>query len=285
MVIYLSLPRDFSYQQADVGEQEPCGSTGDCCFEILGEAAAPAEPGEGSLDDPSAGQEFKSFRGVGAFYDLDVPFPDLFEASLQFRACIAAIGEDMLQQRIFLADGFEYAGRTIAILNIGRMDNKPDEVPERIGDDMPFAALDFLARIEPARPARLGRFHRLAIDQARAWRCRAPSLVPRHCDQRLVDACQRTIPAEAVKIRLHRREGCELPGELPPLAASGQHVDNCFNNHAQRYRARPPPSRRRRHERRDQSPFGISQIACIAKIIPAVSPPSGFLDRHFSNDK
>jgi hypothetical protein len=64
MVVCLTFACDFSYQQADVGEQEPCGSTGDCRLEILGEAAASAEPGEGSLDNPSAGQEFKPFCGI-----------------------------------------------------------------------------------------------------------------------------------------------------------------------------------------------------------------------------
>ena len=82
----------------------------ECCLEILGETAASAEPGEGSLDDPSAGQEFKTFRGVGALYDLYGPFSDFFQASFQFRPSIAAIGEDMPQPRVFSADGFEHGG-------------------------------------------------------------------------------------------------------------------------------------------------------------------------------
>ncbi len=67
-----------------MGEQHPCDFTGDSCFEILGEAAA-AELGKGSLDDPSTGQELKSFCGVRALYDLHGPLPDFFEASFQFR--------------------------------------------------------------------------------------------------------------------------------------------------------------------------------------------------------
>ena len=134
MVAILTLACDFSCEQADVGEHEPCGGTGDCCLEVLGEAAASAEPGEGPLDNPSAGQEFKSFCGIGALYDLDRPFPDLLEASLQLGPGIATIGEDMPQRGIFLADGLEHSGRAIAILNIGGMDHKPNEVPERIGD-------------------------------------------------------------------------------------------------------------------------------------------------------
>ncbi len=297
MVMLLTFSRNFSCKQADMGEQDPGGCTGDCCLEILGETAASAEPGEGSLDAlpqpstglrrrnlccfrPSAGQEFKSFRGVGAFYDLYGPFPDFFEAPFQFRPSIAAIGEDMPQGRVFPADGFEHGGCAIAVLNIGGMDNEPDEVPERIGDDMSFASLDLLTRIKPTWPARLGRFHRLAIDHARGGRYRASSPFPRHRNQGLVDACERAVTAEAVEICLYRCKRCELPGDLPPLTASRQHVENRFNNHAQRYRAWPSAGRRCRHKRRDQRPFSIGKVACIAQLITAVLPPSGFSPGH-----
>ena len=160
------------------------------------------------------------------------------------------------------------------------MDNKTDQVPERIGDDVPLAALDLLPRIKPARPARLGCFHRLAVDHARGGRCRASSPFPRHHNQGLVDACESAVTAEAVEIRLHRREGRELLWNLSPLTARRQHVENRFNNHAQRYRAWPAAGRRGRHEWRDQRPFGIGKVACIAQLITAVSPPSGFSPGH-----
>jgi hypothetical protein len=69
---------------------------------------------------------------------------------LQFKPGIAAIGEDVPQRRLFLADGFEHVGRTVAVLNIGGMDNQDHEVPECIRDDIPFALLDLLAHIKPA---------------------------------------------------------------------------------------------------------------------------------------
>ena len=77
-----------------------------------------------------------------------------------------------------------------------------------------------------------------------------------------------------------RCKGCKLPGDLPPLTASRQHVENCFNNHAQRYRAWPSAGRRRRHKRRYQRPFSIGKVACIAQLITAVLPPSGFSPGH-----
>lgn len=58
-------------------------------------------------------------------------------------------------------DGFGYVGRAVSILNSGRTDNKPDQLPKRIGIDMTVVAFDLLACFESTRLARVGRFHRL----------------------------------------------------------------------------------------------------------------------------
>ena len=49
MVERLSLTGDFPCEQADMGEEEPCGGAGNGGLEILCEAPASAEPGEGSF--------------------------------------------------------------------------------------------------------------------------------------------------------------------------------------------------------------------------------------------
>lgn len=79
----------------------------------------------------------------------------MFSASSQFSFGIAAISEEIPQQRVFFADGFEHSGRTLTVLNIDGMNNKPNEVPEHNGDDIPFAVFAPLHRIEAARPTRL----------------------------------------------------------------------------------------------------------------------------------
>jgi hypothetical protein len=39
-----------------MGDEEPGDFSGGGCFEVPGEAAAPAEPGKGTLDDPASRQ-------------------------------------------------------------------------------------------------------------------------------------------------------------------------------------------------------------------------------------
>jgi len=41
-------------------------------FKIFGKATAAIEPGEGSLDDPSARQDHKARRGIRSLDDLDL---------------------------------------------------------------------------------------------------------------------------------------------------------------------------------------------------------------------
>ena len=55
------------------------------------------------------------------------------------------------------------------------MDHQADHQPERVGDDMPLAALDPLAGIKAANPSALGGFYALAVDDARR-RARLASL-------------------------------------------------------------------------------------------------------------
>ena len=62
--MYLGLC-ETSGQEPEMGDEEPsdfgCGRT----FEILGEAAAPAEPGEGAFDDPASRSSWKPLTPCG----------------------------------------------------------------------------------------------------------------------------------------------------------------------------------------------------------------------------
>jgi hypothetical protein len=81
--------------EADMGDIDPGLGAGDGFFPVLAEASAPAEPGEGALDDPAARDDFEALRGVGAFDDLDGPRADPGERRTQLRPGVAAIGEDV----------------------------------------------------------------------------------------------------------------------------------------------------------------------------------------------
>ena len=162
MVVRLSVACDFSCEQADLGEEEPCGGAGNGGLEILCNAQASAEAGEGSFHDPASRQQFEPAGGVGALDDLYGPFADFGEAPIEFGTGIAAIGKHMPQPGIQGFDGFERFGCPITVLNAGMMNDRTDEVADCIGDDVTLAALDLLSGIEPARPAGFGGLERLA---------------------------------------------------------------------------------------------------------------------------
>ena len=49
----VSSPCEASDEHADMGDVDPCDGAGDGRLEVLGEAPASAEPGEGAFDDPA----------------------------------------------------------------------------------------------------------------------------------------------------------------------------------------------------------------------------------------
>jgi len=217
MVVRLSVTGDFSCEQADMGEEEPCGGAGNGGLEIPCETSASAEPGEGSFYHPAPRQEFKPARGVGALYDLYGPFADFGEASIEFGTGITAVSEYVPQPGIQGFDGFEHVGCPIAVLNAGMMNDGTDEVADCIRDDVALAPLDLLAGIEPARPAGFGGLDRLTVDHTGCGRSLASGYFPRLHDQDVIDAIERAVTTEAVEMPLHGSERSEFLRDLPPL--------------------------------------------------------------------
>jgi hypothetical protein len=117
-------------------------------------------------------------------------------------------------------NGVEHPHGATAILDIGRMDNKSDQMAECIGDDLAFAPLDRLAGIEAARPADFGRLHRLTVDYPGSRVRFTTGQFPNHCDKGVVDAFQSDHHGRTGKKRLHRGEVSELPWNLPPSATA-----------------------------------------------------------------
>lgn len=61
----------------------------------------------------------------------------------------------------------ENGWRAVAVLNVGGVDDRRDNEAERVGEDMTLPPLDLLAPVITANAAAFGRFHRLAVDDAR----------------------------------------------------------------------------------------------------------------------
>src|SRR6185437_1238812 len=86
-------------EEPDAGEEEPRSGAGDGPLEVLGKAAAAAEPGEGALDHPSLRQELKAFDAGWALDDLDGPGTAVSDGIAQLWTAIDAIRENVSKSR------------------------------------------------------------------------------------------------------------------------------------------------------------------------------------------
>jgi hypothetical protein len=100
MIVALPLTSDTAGEQADMSEDNPGGCALNSGLEIFCQPAASVEPGEGPLDYPASGQQFKAFGEIGAFDDFERPGTKLGEPFSQLWFCIATIREEMAQPGI-----------------------------------------------------------------------------------------------------------------------------------------------------------------------------------------
>ena len=270
MAVRLSVACGFSCEQGDMCEERRGGGAGKGGLELLCEPPASAEPSESSFHHPAPRQAFEHAGCVGALDALFGPFADFGESSVEFGTGIATVGKRMPQPGIQGFDGFEDVGHPILVPNTGMMNDGTDKVADCIRDDVALGFLDFLSGVEPTRPAGFGGLGRLAVDHTGCGRSLASSYSPCQHGQHVIDPIERAIATDAVKMPLHGGERCEFLRDPPSLAAGQQHVDDDRHNPSQRHSLGPASMRRRRHERFDQGPFGIGEVACLRS-----APPSG----------
>ena len=89
---------------------------------------------------------------IGTLDDFSFQMPEHSRQSLvEFRPLIAAVGEELFQERKHPEQVRHDQNAAIAILNIGRMDNGMKQQAQRIYENVPLLALDLLARIIAVR--------------------------------------------------------------------------------------------------------------------------------------
>ena len=72
---------------------------------------------------------------------------DSGESFLENRSLIAAVCKEFFQERIHAEQGRQKQDTTVAILDIGRMNDGVKQQTQRVYENMAFLALDLLARI------------------------------------------------------------------------------------------------------------------------------------------
>jgi hypothetical protein len=135
---------------ADHGEaDEGCYGIG-VAFEVSGKTAVARNPGERTFDRPSSWQDDEAVR-LCALDDLELPCTGLGDNRRPLRSLVAAVGEDAFDEGEQSARATQQERRAVAVLHIGRMDDDVQQQAERVDEDMPLAAGDFLACVEALR--------------------------------------------------------------------------------------------------------------------------------------
>ena len=78
-----------------MGNKEPCDLCGGRAFVIFGQTAASSKPGEGSLDDPSAGEKLEPFDALRSFDNLNRPRTAMRDRVHELVAPIDPVGKNM----------------------------------------------------------------------------------------------------------------------------------------------------------------------------------------------
>ena len=143
---------EFSHHEADGGQVQEGERFAGAAFPVFRETAAPVEPGDGALDDPTLGKEFEALRGVGAFDDLHFDVPaDAAQSILENWPLVSTIGIEFEQKRMEAKQRRHEEDTAVTVLNIRRMDHGVHQQALRVNQNMALLSLDLLARIIAVR--------------------------------------------------------------------------------------------------------------------------------------
>src|SRR6516164_71911 len=115
-----------------------------------------ADPSECPFDDPSFGQDLET-DGLGSLYNLQLPCPGAPHDERHLLSRIATVGKDALDEGEQSACSAQQMECSIAVLNVGGMNDNVQQETQRVDQDVPLATFDLLARvvarrIEPSPP-------------------------------------------------------------------------------------------------------------------------------------
>jgi hypothetical protein len=106
------------------------------------------------------------------------------------------------------------------------VDDQADQQSVRVGQDVPLAAFDFLARIKASRATGFRSLHRLAVDDPGGGACLPTGRFSRLHHQMMVDRQQRSVISPPVEVALDGGERRKVLGKHAPLAAGFGNVEN-----------------------------------------------------------
>ena len=140
-----------SSQQPEMGDEEPCYFGCGRSFEVLGEAAASTEPGEGTFDDPAPRQELEALGALRSLDDFDGPRSAMGQCGDELIAAVNPVGKDMAKLGELEPQMFQQRYGSVDILDIGLVYAHGEQETIGVGDDVALAPMDAFASVESAR--------------------------------------------------------------------------------------------------------------------------------------
>lgn len=122
-------------------------------FIVLAETTMASEPPESTLNDPTPRKDLEAFDVVGSFDNLHVEPIALTQAAdpLQELASVSTVCPDEPQPQERVPDQGQDKLGPVAVLNVGRMNDRDQHEPEDIYQQMALTPIDLLARIVAMR--------------------------------------------------------------------------------------------------------------------------------------
>ena len=139
-----------SQHETDHGKADESLDAAHVALEVAREPSVAADPGKRALDDPTLGQHDELVE-LAAFDDLDRPVPGCSNGGGHPWSLVAAIADDPLDEGEQLASTAHRLVGTVAVLDVGGVDEDAHEQAERVDQDVALAPRDFLARIVALR--------------------------------------------------------------------------------------------------------------------------------------
>lgn len=222
---------------SNVGAEGPRNGVLDGSLEILAKPATAIEPSEGALHNPAPRQKVEAFGGIAAPDNFARPAPEFSKSPLKFVSDVTAVSRDVTQPGIGFSDRGQDSDSVVAVMNVGGMHLRSNQMACRVGDDMALAPFDLLAGVLSVRAAAFHGFHRLAVD---------------HADRR-------TGLATRAFAREHHQRA--------PRIAAGCQMQDRVGHLAQIGRSWPADSPGFPKEWLHEPPFSIGHVVCVAKLV------------------
>src|SRR5271166_997959 len=250
--------------QLDHGQLDERFRRQDALLSVLAQAAALAQPGEGPLDRPPDRQLDPSLGALGAAYDRQIPSRVRLDPLVEVEVMILRVGVHPhdLAHRLAVEPGEQRGGRRRVVDGGGRHQHGQQQA-QAVDHDMTFPAVDVLGIVAAPLLAPGGRVDRLTVDARR--RSGVVGLLHRAdlAAKEVVELLQGPVSSPLVEVTPDGALGWEVHGQIAPLAAGAEDVEDGVEDVPYVGLAGPSAGVDRRDVRLDQGPLCVGDVAGI----------------------